>query len=123
MHTETFGWERPKWFSPDGRVEDYGYARNNVFEVVREEVAAVHERVGVLDLTGFAKYDISGPGAEAFLNRLCANLCAPQAGRHCARAPLSPGGRIQGEMTITRLGEDKFYALSAAARNCATGTG
>lgn len=66
VHTETFGWERPKWFSLDGRVEDYGYKRNNVFDVVRDEVAAVHRRVGVLDLTGFAKYDISGPGAEAF---------------------------------------------------------
>jgi len=54
VHTETFGWERPKWFSPDGRTEEYAYARNNVFEVVRDEVAAVHRRVGILDLTGFA---------------------------------------------------------------------
>ncbi len=115
VHTETFGWERPKWFSPDGRVEDYGYARNNVFDVVREEVAAVHERVGVLDLTGFAKYDISGPGAEAFLNRLCANLVPRKPGGIALVHLLSPGGRIQGEMTVTRLGEDRFYALSAAA--------
>jgi dimethylglycine dehydrogenase len=115
VHTETFGWERPKWFSPDGRVEDYGYARNNVFDVVREEVAAVHRRVGVLDLTGFAKYDISGPGAEAFLNRLCANQVPRKPGGIALVHLLSPGGRIQGEMTVTRLGEDTFYALSAAA--------
>ena len=115
VHTETFGWERPKWFSPDGRTEDYSYTRNNVFEVVRDEVAAVHERVGLLDLTGFAKYDISGPGAEAFLNRVCANQVPRKTGGIALAHLLSPGGRIHGEMTITRLGEDGFYALSAAA--------
>ena len=115
VHTETFGWERPKWFSPDGRVEDYGYRRNNIFDVVRDEVAAVHERVGVLDLTGFAKYDIGGPGAEAFLNRVCANQVPRTTGGIALVHLLSPGGRIQGEMTVTRLGVDSFYALSAAA--------
>jgi dimethylglycine dehydrogenase len=115
VHTETFGWERPKWFSLDGRAEDPGYRRNNVFEVVRDEVAAVHRRVGVLDLTGFAKYDISGPGAEAFLNRVCANQVPRKTGGVALVHLLSPGGRIQGEMTITRLDDTRFYALSAAA--------
>ena len=115
VHTETFGWERPKWFSPDGRVEEYGYRRNNVFDVVRDEIAAVHRQVGILDLTGFAKYDISGPGAEAFLNRVCANRVPRKVGGIALVHLLSPGGRIQGEMTITRLGDHLFYALSAAA--------
>jgi dimethylglycine dehydrogenase len=115
VHTETFGWERPKWFSPDGRVEDCGYRRNNVFEVVRDEVAAVHRRVGVLDLTGFAKYDISGPDAETHLNRLCANRVPRREGGIALVHLLSPGGRILGEMTVSRLGPERFYALSAAA--------
>jgi dimethylglycine dehydrogenase len=115
VHTETFGWERPKWFSLDGRAEDYSYRRNNVFETVRGEVAAVHERVGVLDLTGFAKFDIDGPDAETFLNRLCANRMPRKLGGIALVHLLSPGGRIQGEMTVSRLGEQRFYALSAAA--------
>jgi dimethylglycine dehydrogenase len=115
VHGETFGWERPKWFSPDGRSEDCAYRRNNVFEVVRAEVAAVHERVGVLDLSGFAKYDISGPQAEEFLNRVCANRVPRKIGGMALVHLLSPGGRIQGEMTISRLADDRFYALSAAA--------
>jgi dimethylglycine dehydrogenase len=115
VHSETFGWERPKWFSLDGRTEDYSYRRNNVFDVVREEVAAVHQRVGLLDLTGFAKYDISGGGAEAFLNRICANKVPRKVGGIALVHLLSPGGRIQGEMTVTRLGDDRFYALCAAA--------
>ena len=115
VHTETFGWERPKWFSLDGRREECGYRRSNVFEVVRDEVAAVQRGVGLLDLTGFAKYDISGRGAEAFLNRVCANQIPRKTGGIALVHLLSPGGRIQGEMTITRLADDRFYALSAAA--------
>src|SRR5450631_1514746 len=115
VHTETFGWERPKWFSLDGRVEDYAYARNNVFDVVRDEVSAVHERVGILDLTGFAKYDISGPQAESFLNRICANQIPRKVGGIALVHLLSPGGRILGEMTVSRLADERFYALSAAA--------
>jgi dimethylglycine dehydrogenase len=115
VHTETFGWERPKWFSLDGRVEDYAYARNNVFDVVRDEVSAVHERVGILDLTGFAKYDISGPQAESFLNRICANQIPRNVGGIALVHLLSPGGRILGEMTVSRLAGERFYALSAAA--------
>jgi dimethylglycine dehydrogenase len=115
VYSETFGWERPKWFSPDGRAEEYGYERNNVFDVVRDEVAAVHGRVGVLDLTGFAKYDISGPDAQAFLNRVCANQVPRQVGGIALVHLLSPGGRIQGEMTLSKLADDQFYALSAAA--------
>ena len=115
VYTETFGWERPKWFSTDGRTEDYSYLRNNVFDVVGAEVDAVHRRVGVLDLSGFAKYEITGSGAEGFLNRVCANRIARKPGRIVLAHPLSSGGRIAGEMTITRLAGDRFYALSAAA--------
>jgi dimethylglycine dehydrogenase len=115
VHSETFGWERPKWFSLDGRVEEGAYSRNNVFEVVRDEVAAVHERVGILDLTGFAKYDISGADAESFLNRICANRVPRKPGGIALVHLLSPMGRILGEMTVSRLAEDRFYALSAAA--------
>jgi dimethylglycine dehydrogenase len=115
IHTETFGWERPKWFSLDGRAEVSGYARTNVFDVVRDEVCAVAERVGVLDLTGFAKYDVTGPDAEAFLNRICANRMPRKAGGIGLVHPLSRGGRIHGELTVTRLADDHFYCLSAAA--------
>ena len=115
VHTETFGWERPKWFSLDGRIEAHSYCRNNVFEVIAAEVAAVQERVGVLDLTGFAKYDISGPDAESFLGRICANKIPRKIGGVALVHTLSPNGRIFGEMTISRLADDRFYALSAAA--------
>jgi len=115
VHTETFGWERPKWFSPEGCAENYSYRRNNVFDSVRAEVSAVAQRVGILDLTGFAKYDISGAGAEDYLNRICANRIPRKMGGIALVHTLSPQGRIFGELTVTRLGHDRFYALSAAA--------
>lgn len=115
VYSETFGWERPQWFSLDGRREDYSYRRNNIFDVVRDEVAAVHERVGLLDLSGFAKFDIRGPQAEEFLNRVCANRVPRTVGGMALVHLLSRNGRIQGEMTVSRLGAEHFYALSAAA--------
>jgi dimethylglycine dehydrogenase len=115
VYTETFGWERPQWFSLNGYGEEYSYARNNVFDVVRDEVAAVHERVGILDLTGFSKFDISGAGAESYLNRICANQVPRKVGGIALVHMLSAGGRILAEMTVSRLAHDRFYALSAAA--------
>jgi len=113
VFTDTFGWERPKWFSPDGREEQYSFRHNNVFELVREECLAVRERVGVLDLSGFAKYDVAGPDAETLLDRLCANRL-PKRGRIALTHLLSEGGRIGAEATVTRLDDQAFYVLSAA---------
>ena len=113
VYTETFGWERPKWFSPDDREEQYSFRHNNVFELVREECLAVRERVGILDLSGFAKYDVTGRDARTMLDRLCANR-VPKRGGIALTHLLSEGGRISAEVTITHLDEQAFYVLSAA---------
>jgi dimethylglycine dehydrogenase len=70
--------------------------------------------VGVRDLSSFAKYDVAGPDAEAFLNRLVANRVARREGGIVLAHALSEGGRIESEFTITRLAKDRFYLLSAA---------
>jgi dimethylglycine dehydrogenase len=115
VHTQTFGWERPKWFSLDGREEEHSYRRNNVFEVVRDECTAVRERVGLIDLTGFAKYDVTGADAEAFLNRVLANRMPRRDGGIALAHFLSKNGRILGEATVTRISNEHFYLLSAAS--------
>ncbi len=111
---ETFGWERPKWFSTDGRSEETSFRRNNVFEPVRDECLAVRQNVGLLDLSGFAKYEVTGPDAAALLDRLLANRL-PKPGGMALCHLLSAQGRINAEMTLTRLAPDRFYLLSAAA--------
>jgi len=114
VFTETFGWERPKWYAPNGVTEEYSYRRNNVFDIVRDECMAVRERVGILDLSGFAKYDVTGSDAETFLNRLCANRMSKKIGGVVLAHILSVNGRILGEVTITRMSDTNFYLLSAA---------
>jgi len=114
---ETFGWERPKWFSLDGREEEKSYRRNNIFEVVGDECRAVRERVGVLDLSSFTKHEVTGPDAVAFLNRVLANRVSQRDGGIVLAHGLSNQGRILSEYTVTRLGEEHFYLLSAAAAN------
>jgi dimethylglycine dehydrogenase len=115
VHSEAFGWERPLWFSLDGRSEDYGFRHNNVFEVVAGECRAVRERVGLLELSSFAKFDVAGPDAEAFLDRVFANRIPRKDGGIALAHLLSDNGRIQSEATITRLAGNRFYILSGAA--------
>jgi len=68
----------------------------------------------VLDQTSFAKYRVSGPGAEAFLDRLCANRL-PALGRIALTQACRPGGGIECDLTVTRVETDRFYVVSAAA--------
>ena len=113
VFAETFGWERAKWFAPAGVEERYGFRRMNWFDAVGEECRAVRERVGVLDLTAFSKFDVTGPDAASFLDRILANR-VPGEGRIALAHALTPLGGIESEFTATRLGADRFYLLSAA---------
>ncbi|MCH7931010.1 MAG: GcvT family protein [Proteobacteria bacterium] len=114
VYAEASGWERPKWFSKNGEEERYSYRRTNWFEPVAEECRAVRERVGVLDLSSFSKYDVTGAGAESLLNRLFANRMPRRVGGITLAHMLTEDGMIESEATITRLAEDRFYLLSGA---------
>lgn len=116
---QKFGWERANWFAPEGMEpkDRYSFRRTNYFEPVREEVRAVRERVGLLDLTGFSKFEVSGPGAEAMLDRLVANRLPKKVGRIQLCHVCTPRGGVLSEWTITRLGSESFYVISAAAAN------
>src|SRR5690606_34817431 len=113
---QRFGWERANWFAPKGMEpkDKYSFRRTNFHEPVGEEVKAVRERVGLLDLTGFSKFEVSGPGAEAFLDRLVANRLPKKVGRTMLAHALTRKGGVASEFTITRLAEDRFYVISAA---------
>jgi dimethylglycine dehydrogenase len=114
VYAEVFGWERPKWFAPEGVEEEFSFRRANWFETVAKECKAVRERVGLLDLSSFAKYEVGGPDAEALLNRLFANRMPRRVGGIALAHMLTEDGMIESEFTVTRLGEDRYYLLSAA---------
>ncbi len=111
-----FGWERPLWFARNGSARDeYSFRRANWHAAVGEECAAVRSGVGVLDQTSFAKYEVSGPGAKDFLDRLCTNKIPASTGRMALTQMCTPKGGIECDVTVTKLGEDHYYVVSAAA--------
>lgn len=109
------GWERPIWFRHGNAREEYSYRRPSWYEAVRAECEGVRRGVGVLDQTSFAKFEVSGHGAEGYLDGLCANVVPPEAGRMALTQLCTAAGRVECDMTVTRLGPERFYVVSAAA--------
>jgi dimethylglycine dehydrogenase len=111
------GWERAVYFDRNGDLGPptltFRRARN-WHDTVGEEVRAVQERAGILDLPGFTKFLVEGPGAAAFLDRLlCSRL--PRQGRIALCYALTERGHILSELTVTRLPGDRFYLCAAAS--------
>ncbi len=109
------GWERVRWFDPTGQGEDYGFRRSNWWDPVADECKAVRERVGLMDLSTFSKFDVTGRDAEALLDRLIANKVPRKTGSVTLAHILTDAGFMESEITITRVGDEHFYILSAAA--------
>lgn len=111
------GWERPLWFAKDGQEarDEYGFGRGNWFDAVGAECRAVRSAVGVLDQTSFAKYVVRGPGATAWLDRICANRLPKEPGRMALTQLLTEKGGIETDVTVTLLDDGSYYVVSAAA--------
>jgi len=115
IYLDSYGWEKPCWFAKKGMKEEYGFKRTNAFTYVQKECENVQNNVGVLDLSTFAKYEISGKDSETFLERLCANRIPKKDGSIILTHMLNSKGRIQSELTITRFPNNIFYILSSTA--------
>ena len=136
-----FGWERPGWFAPagyelteadlakadvilndnhadagdDGKIkEKWSFRRSNSFPIVGAEARHVHEKVGLLDMSAFAKFEVSGPGAEAWLDGLFTNRI-PAVGRVSLTYLLTAKGGVRAEFTVFREAPQKFFLVSAGA--------
>jgi len=111
-----FAWERPLWFAQDDQTRDeYSFHRGNWHSSVAYECQAVCESVGVLDQSSFAKYEVSGPGARSLLDQLCANKLPVAKGRMALTQMCTPRGGIECDVTVTKLADDHYYVVSAAA--------
>ncbi|MGZ4671826.1 MAG: GcvT family protein [Ilumatobacteraceae bacterium] len=114
---ETAGWERANWFAPDG-VEptyDYSYGRQNWFEHSAREHVAVRTNVGLFDQTSFGKFHLEGPDAQRVLSRVCANDVAVAVGKIVYTQWLNDNGGIEADLTVTRLTDDSYLIVTAAA--------
>ncbi|HSY05689.1 MAG TPA: FAD-dependent oxidoreductase, partial [Steroidobacteraceae bacterium] len=114
---QRYGWERANWFAPPGveRRDHWSFRRSNYFAHVGNEVRLMREQVGVIDLTPFTKHEVTGPGAEAWLDQLVANKVPTRIGRLALSHALTARGGIRSEFTITKIAEQHFYVVSAGA--------
>lgn len=106
---DSWGLETPLWFAPPG-VEPkdvVSFHRSNDFPHVKAECLGVRNAVGVTEIANFAKYEISGASAEAYLSRLMTNRM-PKVGRIVLTPMLNPGGKLIGDFTIARAAPERF---------------
>lgn len=137
-----YGWERANWFAPspdyevpdadkeypdviaknhlcspqDGKYKErLRFGRSNAFEHIGNEVKNVTENVGLLDMTPFAKLEVSGPGARDFLEYVFANKIPKKQGRIALCHLLTPTGGVRSEFTVFEKAPGVFYLVSAGA--------
>jgi glycine cleavage system aminomethyltransferase T/glycine/D-amino acid oxidase-like deaminating enzyme len=115
------GWERPDYFEPgrpwrragaDQRA--FGFTRPPWFDRVAEEHRAFRERAGIIDMSSFGKVEITGPGALALLERVAGNRIDRPDGSVVYTQLLERDGGIAADVTITRLGRDRFRLVTGA---------
>ncbi|TPM23731.1 FAD-dependent oxidoreductase [Mesorhizobium sp. B2-3-6] len=113
---DSWGLETPLWFAPKGKEpkDIVSFHRSNDFGPIGEEVRATRERVGVTEIANFAKYEVSGPGAEDFLNRLMTNRM-PKAGRIVLTPMINEFGKLIGDFTIAKAAEERFMIWGSSA--------
>ena len=111
------GWERAVYFplptDPQDQPE-HSFRRPRWHAAIARECDAVQQRVAVLDLPGFTKFEVSGPGAGEWLDRMVAGT-VPKVGRTALNYFCAPNGGIVTEMTITALQPERYWLISAAA--------
>jgi dimethylglycine dehydrogenase len=137
-----YGWERPNWFAPPGYGlseaelakpdvllnenhppvgsgekprEKWSFRRSNYFQFVGEECRNVHDNVGLMDMSAFAKCEVSGSGVESWLNSILTNRAPTAIGRVTLSYLLTERGGVRAEFTLTRVAPERFYLISAGA--------
>ena len=121
---ENAGWERPQWYEANAGLLDAldvtgasrsGWEAREWSPTVAAEHTATRERVAVFDMTPFAKFELAGPGVLAALQRLAANQMNKPVGTITYTSMLTPLGGIKCDLTVTRLGEERFLIVTGGA--------
>ena len=112
----SFGLEHALWFAdgPSDAHEEPSFGRNRSHDYVAAEVKAVREAVGMIEIANYAKHEIKGPGARAFLDRMLAGRM-PKPGRVALTPMLTPNGKLYGDLTVACLGEEHFMLFGSGA--------
>lgn len=110
--TASWGLEIPAYFAPMGFREETTLKRSNAFDIVGDEVLQVRRAAGLVDTTAFSRYAVSGPGAEAWLDRLLA-CRLPKPGRAKLAPMLGSDGRLKGDLTVLNWGGGEYWIMGS----------
>ncbi|MEM6634841.1 MAG: FAD-dependent oxidoreductase [Pseudomonadota bacterium] len=108
----SWGLEVPLYFAPDSFVENHTLKRSNAHDIVGNECRAVRGAAGLLDISGFSRYEVSGPNAEAWLDRMMASRL-PKPGRARLAPMLAPSGRLLGDLTVLNWGDGTWWIMAS----------
>ncbi len=114
---EVAGWERPNWFAPEGvqpRYE-YSFGKQNWFEYSASEHAAFRQKVALFDQSSFSKYLVQGRDSCPVLQRICTANVDVAPGKIVYSHWLNEHGGIEADLTLTRIEENQYLIVSAAA--------
>ena len=109
-----YGMEHVNYFAPEGEEpwEIPSFRRSNAFDAVAGECHAVRTAVGINEVHNFSKFEVSGPEAADWLDRIMAGRL-PRVGRISLAPMLSPKGRLIGDFTLSRLDTDLFQLTAS----------
>jgi len=122
---EAAGWERPQWYESNAPLlEEFGdrvSRREAEWEarwwspIINAEHLALRERAGYTDLTAFAIFDVTGPGALDAVQRIAMRQMDVGVGRTVYTPILTPGGGFKADLTIMRMADDVFRVVTGGA--------
>jgi dimethylglycine dehydrogenase len=109
-----YGWEHPLWFADKpGVVDTNGFTRQNWWEPVGNECRMLRDKAGIIDISNFAKYRVTGEGAAGWLDSIFANRMPKLTGRSCLTPLIGVRGGIAGDFTVTKLGDEDFLIVGS----------
>ena len=110
------GWERALFFKPDAEfVDQPGYRFSPTKQVVADEVGHLQKNVSIMEVSGFNRYEICGPGVEDFLDKMVCGSIPRTIGKVSLCYLLTEKGNVLSEATLIKLAQDRFWYGSAAA--------
>ena len=114
---QAFGLEHVLWFAdgPEDAHEEPTFRRPRAHAYVAREVKAVREKVGAIEIANYAKHEVKGPGARAFLDHVLAGRVPKKPGRLALSPLLTEKGRLYGDLTVACLAEDRFMLFGSGA--------
>ena len=109
------GLEYPLWFAPPGvpAQDTLTFRRPNWFATVGEECRALHEGVGIIDISTYGKHIVRGPGAGRWLDHVLSNAMPTADGELALSAMLTHSGRLMGEFSVSRLTAEEYLLVGS----------